>query len=492
MLKRVFDICASGPALIALSPLLVGLAICIKVTSRGPIFYRGIRAGRFGRPFRIYKYRSMVVNADQIGGSSTSDRDPRITRVGLLMRKFKLDELPQLFNVFLGDMSIVGPRPQVCDYVERYSEIERQVLSIRPGITDWASIWNSDEGAVLATYEDADAAYDQIIHPTKMMLQLRYAQDHSLAIDLKIILSTLLAMFRKDWLPADIADVPRLKPATPAGTLTAATPAAAPSTAFDTVTELPGFQATRDQLSMLHTRYAWAAEYARDKDVLEVACGSGIGLQSLASVANRVVGGDYDPQLVDISRQHNHDSIEVAAMDAHKLPYQDESFDVVVLLEAIYYLPDAKRFLQEARRVLRPGGNLLINSANCERRDFNPSPFSTRYFSAKELRQLLEAEGFDATLWAGFPTAPHGVVGKIQQSCREVAVKYHLIPKTMRWKAVIKRIFYGQLKRLPASLTIDSSMVEPLTALGNPAAVDNFKVLYAVGKRRAAQQTIAA
>jgi lipopolysaccharide/colanic/teichoic acid biosynthesis glycosyltransferase/2-polyprenyl-3-methyl-5-hydroxy-6-metoxy-1,4-benzoquinol methylase len=419
MLKRLLDLCVSGMALLAFSPLLLGLAIAIKWSSPGPVFYRGRRAGRNEKPFRIFKFRSMVINADKIGGASTSDRDPRITGIGFFMRKYKLDELPQLINVFVGDMSLVGPRPQVCDYVARYSTEERAVLAIRPGITDWASIWNSDEGAVLAAYDDPDAAYDRLIHPTKMKLQLRYAHHHSVLVDIKIICYTLLKMFRKGWVPAEIADVPQL-----------ATVEASPACAsYETVTELPGAGATPDQLAMLHTRYAWAAEYAKDKDVLEVGCGSGIGLQCLSSVAKRVVGGDYDPNLVEKSKQNAGDQVAVQQMDAQDLPFDDQSFDVVLLLEALYYVPDAARFVKEARRVLRPGGVLLINSANCERGDFNPSPFSIRYHSANELHRLLAQHGFHTTVYAGFPIAPRGVLGNVRQGCRKLAVRLHLIPR---------------------------------------------------------------
>ncbi len=163
MAKRIFDIVSSAVGLLVLSPVLLLLAITIKTGSKGPVFYRGQRAGRYGKPFRILKFRSMVTDAEQLGGSSTSDDDPRITRVGRFMRKLKLDELPQLLNVLIGEMSLVGPRPQVLDYVSRYSDEEQLVLQVRPGITDWASIWNSDEGAILAGFHDPDKAYDELI-----------------------------------------------------------------------------------------------------------------------------------------------------------------------------------------------------------------------------------------------------------------------------------------------------------------------------------------
>ena len=156
MAKRVFDIVCAAIGILVLSPVLLLLAITVKLGSKGPVFYRGLRAGRYGKSFRILKFRSMVTNTKQLGGSSTSDDDPRITGVGKLMRKLKLDEFPQLINVLTGEMSLVGPRPQVLDYVSDYSEEEQVILHVRPGITDWASIWNSDEGAVLIGAPDPD------------------------------------------------------------------------------------------------------------------------------------------------------------------------------------------------------------------------------------------------------------------------------------------------------------------------------------------------
>ena len=154
-------------------------AIWVKVDSSGPVFYRPERGGRDGKPFRIFKFRSMVVNADKIGGPSTSGSDPRVTRSGRFIRKLKLDELSQLINVLLGDMSLVGPRPEIVSKVQLYSEEEKKTLKLRPGITDWASIWNSDEGGVLEDAPDPDAVYEEVIRPTKMKLQLYYCESRS-------------------------------------------------------------------------------------------------------------------------------------------------------------------------------------------------------------------------------------------------------------------------------------------------------------------------
>jgi lipopolysaccharide/colanic/teichoic acid biosynthesis glycosyltransferase len=196
MLKRLFDIIFSLLGISVLLPLFLLITILIKLEDGGAVFYRGIRVGRGGRQFRMLKFRTMVMNADKIGGPSTADDDPRITKTGKFLRKFKLDEIPQLFNVLAGQMSFVGPRPEVSFYVNMFSEEEKQILSVRPGITDWASLWNSDEGAILSGSPDPEKTYQEKIRPTKIRLQLGYVKNHSFWIDLKIIFKTILRLFK--------------------------------------------------------------------------------------------------------------------------------------------------------------------------------------------------------------------------------------------------------------------------------------------------------
>lgn len=198
MLKRAFDVALSSLGLLLLSPLLLIITLRIKLGSPGPLFYRGERVGLHGRKFRIYKFRTMVVNADKIGGSSTGDDDPRITPVGKFLRKYKLDELPQLINVLIGEMSLVGPRPQVQWAVDLYSEEEKALLTVRPGITDYASIVFRDEGAILKGSLDPDKDYLEKIAPTKLRLGLEYVRNHTVATDIKIILATIGAIVGKD------------------------------------------------------------------------------------------------------------------------------------------------------------------------------------------------------------------------------------------------------------------------------------------------------
>jgi lipopolysaccharide/colanic/teichoic acid biosynthesis glycosyltransferase/RimJ/RimL family protein N-acetyltransferase len=200
--KRALDVLCSLFGLLLLSPLLVIVALMTKRGDGGPVFYRGLRVGRWGRPFRIFKFRTMVLNADKIGGPSASDDDPRITRVGRFLRKYKLDELPQLINVLKGEMSIVGPRPEVQQYADMYTEEERVILSVRPGITDWASLWNPDEGAILAGSRDPEKTYLEEIRPQKIRLQLEYIRRHSLWVDIEIMLRTLAVILLRSKPPA--------------------------------------------------------------------------------------------------------------------------------------------------------------------------------------------------------------------------------------------------------------------------------------------------
>jgi len=196
MVKRFFDVVISANGLLLLSPFFLLLALVIKLDSHGPVFYRGGRVGRFGRPFRIYKFRSMVVDADK-GAASTTATDHRVTRSGRFIRKFKFDEFSQLINVFLGDMSLVGPRPEVQKFVDMYTEEEKIILTVRPGITDWSSIRFHNEGEIIESsgISDADEAYAKLIRSEKLRLQLKYVKEHNLWVDVKIVVSTVLTLF---------------------------------------------------------------------------------------------------------------------------------------------------------------------------------------------------------------------------------------------------------------------------------------------------------
>lgn len=196
--KRAFDFVSAGIGLLLLSPLFLVLAVLVKLTSRGPVLYRQARVGRSGKMFRIAKFRSMHVDADKRGLAITSSGDPRVTRVGRVLRQFKLDELPQLWNVLKGEMSMVGPRPEVPGYVECYSASQRAVLSVRPGITDPASILYRDEEKVLAGHTDRDLYYREIVLPEKLKLNLKYLTDISFFRDLSLLQRTFSCVLFPD------------------------------------------------------------------------------------------------------------------------------------------------------------------------------------------------------------------------------------------------------------------------------------------------------
>lgn len=193
--KRFFDIVASTLGIIITSPILLVVSIFIKLTSRGPVFYKQKRIGRGGVPFYILKFRTMVVNADTQGLKITVGGDKRITGVGKILRKSKLDELPQLFNVFAGQMSLVGPRPEVAEYVSLYTEEQRKVLTVRPGITDYASVCFRDENEILAKAEDPQKEYVEHIMPLKLRYNAKYIEEMGLLTDLKIIFLTAYVIF---------------------------------------------------------------------------------------------------------------------------------------------------------------------------------------------------------------------------------------------------------------------------------------------------------
>lgn len=194
--KRAADILGAVVALAIASPLLLGAALAIKLTSPGPVFYRGIRAGREGTTFRIFKFRSMVVNAESRGGPTTGTNDPRVTPVGRFLRKTKLDELPQFINVLLGDMSLVGPRPEVEQYASRYAGEEKLILAMRPGITDYASIEFADLDDRVGA-EDPDKFFQEHILPRKNALRVRYVKEWSLASDVRILWATVFRVLRR-------------------------------------------------------------------------------------------------------------------------------------------------------------------------------------------------------------------------------------------------------------------------------------------------------
>lgn len=196
-MKRLFDIVASGLGLIVLSLLFIILAIWIKLDSKGPVFYRQVRVGRYNKDFLIFKFRSMRVGADKGSLVTIGGRDPRVTKSGYWIRKFKLDELPQLINVFIGDMSLVGPRPEVRHYVDYWTSEQMHVLDVRPGITDPASIKFRNENELMEKAEDPEKYYIEVIMQEKIKLYLEYVEKHNFFYDLGLIFKTFWVIVKE-------------------------------------------------------------------------------------------------------------------------------------------------------------------------------------------------------------------------------------------------------------------------------------------------------
>ena len=193
---RFFDFILSLVGLVVLAPIFIMLAIWIKIDSKGPVFYKQVRVGQNGINFGLFKFRSMVVDADKKGLITVGGRDPRITRSGYFIRKYKLDELPQLINVLVGDMSLVGPRPEVRKYVNLYTDEQQKVLSVKPGITDYASIEYMDENEILGKSSDPEKTYIEDIMPEKIKYNMKYINNKNLFEYFKIIFLTVLKIVR--------------------------------------------------------------------------------------------------------------------------------------------------------------------------------------------------------------------------------------------------------------------------------------------------------
>jgi ubiquinone/menaquinone biosynthesis C-methylase UbiE len=261
----------------------------------------------------------------------------------------------------------------------------------------------------------------------------------------------------------------------PAGDLT-------PVIDFSGVTERAGDRVTQDALRMLNTRYKFASKFCEDRDVLEVACGAGQGLGYLARLARSVTGGDYTEILLRDAQHHYRDWVPLVQLDAHELPFADHCFDVLILYEAIYYLNTPGRFLEECRRVLRRPGTVIICTANKELADFNPSPHSTRYFSLRELANLLASQSFKTEFYGAFPADRNSARDVIISAVKRAAVLLHLVPKTMARKAWLKRLFFGPLKPLPPEISDDAAHSEhPRQVYPNDSA-SAYRVLYAIGR----------
>lgn len=250
---------------------------------------------------------------------------------------------------------------------------------------------------------------------------------------------------------------------------------------FAPVTELPGAGATREQLSMLYTRYRLAGQHGVGRDVLEVACGAGIGLGYLAGRARMLVAGDYDAALLGYAAAARTGGARLVRLDAHTLPFRDHAFDLVVLFEALYYLAAPEQFVREARRVLRPGGVLLVCTANHEAPGFAPSRFATQYFTVPELHRLLTTAGFVAEVYGGHPVRGATVRDRAIILARRIATALGLIPSTLHARGFLKRLVYGRLAPIPTEVYEDMAEPSALVPLRADRGTTAYRVVFAVG-----------
>ncbi len=253
---------------------------------------------------------------------------------------------------------------------------------------------------------------------------------------------------------------------------------------FSTVTETPQNKGSQEQLSMLLTRYQWAASFGKGKKVLEVGCGAGQGLGLLAKSASLVIGGDIEPANLKFARRHynGRDKIKLLLFDGHKFPLKDKSIDVVILYEAIYYLSEPEKFIQEARRVLKENGTLMICTVNCSWADFNPSPFSAKYFSVPELYKLLKTCFPKIEIYGAFPAVVDSTKSRLVSFVKRMAVSMHLIPKTMKGKELLKRLFFGELIPIPAEVEENGYHFQKPVLIPYNSPNSTHKVLYAVAR----------
>jgi SAM-dependent methyltransferase len=254
---------------------------------------------------------------------------------------------------------------------------------------------------------------------------------------------------------------------------------------FWTITEAPSTGASAEQTSILYTRYNLARRYSAGRDVLEVACGAGVGLGLIAGIAKSVIGGDIDSRNCETARgtYKDHPEIKIKALKAEALPYEVGSFGLVILFEAIYYLQNQSAFVSEAARVLKSSGVLLISSVNPQWEGFNPSPFSTMYYSASELASLLRAGGFETEMFAAFRVKESGLIAAFVHALKVAAIKLDLIPKTMKGKELLKRVFFGRLIPIPCELTSGFAPIESLVPIEEVPDLTKYKMIYAVARK---------
>jgi SAM-dependent methyltransferase len=253
---------------------------------------------------------------------------------------------------------------------------------------------------------------------------------------------------------------------------------------FTTVTELAGDSVTQRQIEQIYHRYAWAAKHCEGKDVIEVACGTGQGLGLLKSKAKSLRAGDYEKKHIDIMLEHYGDRLQLEQVDAQDMLYDDASADCILIFEALYYLPDPKKFVQECLRVLRPGGTVLVTNSNKDLYDFNPSPFSHMYHGVLELGELFGEFGFETVCYGRSLVSTAGLRQRALRGVKSLAVKLGLMPKTMRGKKFLKRLVFGKLQLMPVELEEGMFLFEELDAIPQDAPDSTHCFIYCSAMRK--------
>lgn len=247
---------------------------------------------------------------------------------------------------------------------------------------------------------------------------------------------------------------------------------------FLSVTELAGDEVSREQVERICDRYYWAAEFCKDKDVVEVACGTGQGLGYLNKKASSLAAGDVSTPMIERAKSHYEDRFPLQVFDASEMPFEDGSKDVIIIFEALYYLPDVDAFFKECQRVLRPGGRVLLTTANKDLFDFNPSPHSHEYLGVTELKSRFGKMGFEARFWGGTPVGSVSWKQKVLRPVKKIAVTLGLMPKTMAGKKLLKKIVFGGLVRMPLEIDEKTSAYNKPDSISGDSPNRDFKVIY--------------
>lgn len=250
------------------------------------------------------------------------------------------------------------------------------------------------------------------------------------------------------------------------------------------VTETSGTLVSQEQVQRMYNRYNWARQYCKDKDVVEVACGSGQGIGLIGDVAASIVGGDISMDLLLMARDCYGDEFELIQFDASNMPFKDSSKDIIICFEAVYYFPDFKLFLKEVDRVLKKGGYLLISSANKDLSDFNRSPFTYSYYGVMEFKDVLHEKGFETEFFGDIDTKSDSLLSKILATIKKLAVTFNLMPKTMSGKRLLKRLVFGKLVELASDLRLLQFETNSINKIDDLKADVRHKVILVAAKKK--------